>query len=132
MDNTVVVFDMDRCHMELNCPYFIQKMTLANLKKVFDLMCKQSWRNPEAIATTERYIQLCIEEARQEWHEASVKYQNEWVDVKFHYEWTQNQKQCAERENKKLINAVKSKKRAHDRLLKIQTVFSEIKNKYSV
>ena len=132
MDKTIIAFDMDRCHMELTLPHFIQKMSLDNLKKIFNIMCKQSWRNLEAIATVERYIPLCIEEASSAWREACVKYTNEWVDVKFHYEWTQKQKQLAERKNKKLISAVKKAKRAHDRLLKVQVLFDDTKTKYSI
>ena len=76
MDNTVVAFDMDRCHMELNYPYALLTLSLTKLKKVFEIMCKQGYRNTEAISTTDSYLEALIAEAKEEWHKASVEYQN--------------------------------------------------------
>ena len=132
MDSTVITFDMERCHIELNCPYFIQHMTLAKLKKVFELMCTQAWRNEQAIDTTGRYIELCITEAKSQWHEASSKYQNGYVDTKFRYGLTKPQKQSIERENKKLLDAVKRTKTAYDRMVKVKDLFNATKQKFSV
>lgn len=132
MDNTVIKFDMDCCHIELNCPYFLQHMTLAKLKKVFELMCKQSWRNEQAIDTTQQYIELCIAEAKAQWHEASSKYQNGYVDTKFRYGLTKPQKQSIEKENKRLLDTVKRTKTAYERMVKIQDLFNAVKQKFSV
>lgn len=132
MNSAVVIFNSGQLHVELNCPIFIQRMTLEKLKKVFELMCRDHWRNTEAISQTERCLQLCKEEAHSAWNKASTKYHCDYEDVSFRYDLSTAQKKCIERENKKLINTVKSEKHQYERILKIIKLFSETKHKYSV
>lgn len=131
MDNITVAFDMDRCHMELNYPYALKTMTLANLKKVFVIMCTQGYRNTEAIRITEQYIQELIPEAKAEWHKASVDYQNGYRDTKF-VALSKWEKESIEKQNKKLLRVVASKKKAYERCLKMLDYFTNTKVKYGI
>ena len=131
MDNTVVAFDMDRCHMELNYPYALLTLSLTKLKKVFEIMCKQGYRNTEAISTTDSYLEALIAEAKEEWHKASVEYQNGYKDTTF-YGLSATQKATYKKNNDKLLRVVVSKKKAYERMLKVSQNFADIKAKYHI
>jgi len=131
MDSTVVAFDMDRCHMELKYPQALQTMTLANLKKVFVIMCKQGYRNTEAIRVTEQHIKALIAEAKEAWHKASVEYQNGYRDASYML-LSATQKAAYEKSNNALHRAVLSKKKAYERCLKMLKYFTDTKEKYKV
>lgn len=111
MDNTVVAFDMDRCHMELNYPYALMHIPVTKLKKLFNLMCCQAWRNETAIKTTEEYISLCITETESDAKAAVKRYADGYVDTKFKYHLTKAEKQRIEKENRRLYNNAVRKKR---------------------
>lgn len=132
MDNTVVAFDMDRCHIELNYPYALVHTPLNKIKKLFDLMCRQHWRNTEAIKKTDEHIKLCIEQAEADTKVAVKSYTDGYKDTKFAYTLTAREKQRIERENKRLYNNAVSKKKAIDRMKKVQATFYEIKDKYEI
>ena len=131
MNNAVVAFDMDRCHMELKYPQALQNMTLANLKKVFVIMCTQGYRNTEAIRVTEQYINALIVEAKDAWHKASVEYQNGYKDTKY-ASLSIAQKEAYEKSNKALLRAVSKKKQAYERCLKMLKYFTDTKVKYKI
>lgn len=132
MDNITVAFDMDHCHMELNYPYALTHIPPNKLKKLFKLMCCQAWRNIEAIKKTDQYIRLCIEQAETDTKVAVKSYTDGYKDTKFAYTLTAREKQCIERENKRLYNNVVRKKKAIDRMKKVQATFNEIKEKYEI
>lgn len=111
MNNIVVAFDMDNCHIELNYPYALVHLPLNKLKKLFNLMCRQHWRNQKAIIKTDEYIRLCIEQAETDAKVAVKSYTDGYKDTKFAYTLTAREKQRIERENKRLYNnAVRKKK----------------------
>lgn len=132
MDNTVVAFDMDCCHIELNYPYALVHTPLNRIKKLLDIMCRQYWRNTEAIKKTEEYIRLCIEQAEADTKFAVKSYTDGYKTTKFAYTLTAREKQHIERENKRLYNNAVSKKKAIDRMKKVQAAFNEIKDKYEI
>ena len=132
MNNTVVVFDMDRCHMELNYPYALENMTLAKLKKVFAIMCTEGYRNTEAIRTTEKYIAGLIAEASDEWRKASDVYRDGYKDTQFDLTLSATQRQRYERHNAALLRTVSNKKKAYERCLKMLNYFADTKAKYNV
>ena len=130
MDEITIAFDMDKCHMELHYPYVLKTMTLANLKKVFDIMCKQGWRNPEAISITDQYIRMFVAEANEDWHKASIKCQDEYICADF--EPDPRKKHAIESQNRKLLRVVANKKRSYERCLKILNYFTDAKVKYRI
>lgn len=132
MNNTVVAFDMDRCHIELNYPYALMHTPLNKLKKLFKLMCCQAWRNMDAIKKTDEYIRLCIEQAETDTKVAVKSYTDGYKDVKYNYSLTDKEKKCIERENKRLYNNALRKKKAIDRMKEVQATFCGIKEKYEI
>ena len=101
---------MDRCHIELNYPQAFS-MTVKNLKKLFDLMCRQHWRNTEAIAKTAECLDIHVKEAQAEAVRAEIDYRDGYVSTKFKFDLTEADKKRIERENKRLYNNMLSKKR---------------------
>lgn len=132
MDSTTVVFDMDRCHIELNYPYALMHLPVTKLKKLFNLMCCQAWKNEDAIRTTDRYVSLCITETESNAKAAVKSYADGYVDTKFKYHLTKAEKQRIENENKRLYNNAVRKKKDIDRIKKVQITFNEIKEKYRI
>lgn len=132
MDNITVSFDMDNCHMELNYPYALLHTTIGKLKKLFKLMCCQHWRNMEAIRLTEESIKLCIEDVETEAKIAVKSFADGYRDTKCNYSLTTDEKRKIERENKRLYNNAVRKKKAIDRIKKVQVAFYEIKDKYEI
>lgn len=125
----VVSFDNNKCHIELNYPKALTDISLANLKKLFALMFGEHWRNAEAIEQTELAIKACIDNAKAEWHESSKSYTDGYKTTD---DWfmPDKEKRLIERNNKKLLNAVKKSKKAYERFLKVQKTFEEVKYKY--
>lgn len=119
MDSTVVAFDVERCHMELKYPQALQTMTLANLRKVFVIMCTQGYRNTEAVRTTEKYIVELIAEALEAWHKASDDFRNGYKDTTMGVlSMSATQREAYEKNNKALLRVVASKKRPMSVVLK--------------
>jgi hypothetical protein len=92
-------------------------------------MLGESWRNIEAIKQTELAIQTCTDNAKSEWHEASKSYTDGYKTTD---DWfmPDKEKRLIERNNKKLLNAVKKSKRAYERFIKVQKTFEEVKSKH--
>ena len=122
---------MDRCHIELNYPQSFS-MTVRNLKKLFDLMCRQHWRNTEAITKTAECLDVHVKEAQAEAVRAEIDYRDGYVSTKFKFDLTEADKKRIERENKRLYNNMLSKKKALDRAVKLHNSFIEIKGKYEI
>lgn len=133
MDSTIVAFDMDRCHMELKYPQALQTMTLANLRKVFVIMCTQGYRNTEAIRTTENYLVELIGDALEDWHKACKEFRDGYKDTtQFVLTLSATQRKAYEKNNKALLRVVSSKKKAYERCLKMFKYFTDAKAKYNV
>lgn len=133
MDNTTVYFKYDTAKFSLHYPKALTDMTQASLKKLFKYMV--SWydreANAEAIRKTTASLQDLVVETKELWHTRSVEYQNGYVDTKFNAT-TATAKKRLEANNKKLLTAVKSAKAKHERAVKLQTYFNEIKVQYEI
>lgn len=133
MDNTTVYFKYDTAKFSLHYPKALTDMTQASLKKLFKYMV--SWydreANAEAIRKTTASLQDLVVETKELWHKRSVEYQNGYVDTKFNAT-TAMAKKRLEANNKKLLTAVKSAKAKHERAVKLQTYFNEIKVQYEI
>lgn len=133
MDNTTVYFKYDTAKFSLHYPKALTDMTQASLKKLFKYMV--SWydreANAEAIRKTTASLQDLVVETKELWHTRSVEYQNGYVDTKFNAT-TATAKKRLEANNKKLLTAVKSAKAKHERAVKLQTYFNEIKDQYEI
>lgn len=130
MNEAVVHVVYDRCHIDLNMPVALQKMSLSNLAKVWTVQCKQPWNNAESITEMERWIHTVIETAKADWNARSHDYQNLYKSTQCDYLSTKEQKRKIENNNKKLLQAVKSAKSRYERSEKLLTKFTEIKQKY--
>ncbi len=132
LNTTVTFYCAEKCTFNLNYPVAFN-MSFTGLKKLFTLMFSAEHReqNIPAIQGTESALQTALAEYKALWGEASQKFANEYVDVKFHYEYTAQQKKKANAANKKLLSAVKTAKAKYDRLIKVQVCYTEIKEKFT-
>lgn len=81
---------------------------------------------------TEESLELCIEDAETEAKVALKSYTDGYRATEFRYDLTVREKQRIERENKRLYDNAVRKKKAVDRMKKVQLAFYEIKDKYEI
>lgn len=105
---------------------------LGKIKKLFELMCCQYWRNTESIKKTDEYISLCVEQAETDVKSSVKSFSDGYKTTKFDCFLSVHEKKSIERENKRLYNNAVSKKKAADRMKKVQSAFNEIKDKYKI
>lgn len=79
-------------------------LPINNIRKLFRIIFKAAWENPQSILSISDWIKNAIPEAESEWRAESVKLQNTYY-------------------------ATKAKVR-YERLMKIQSIFNEAKEKY--
>lgn len=128
---TVTFYCAEKCCYQLNLPALFVS-PLKRLEKLFTYMFSLQHRteNEKAIADTEKCLQDAIEQQKESWKNASKDFTDKYIAVNFHYEYTAQQRNRAEYENKKLNDRVKSEKAKYDRLLKVQAIFNKIKEKH--
>lgn len=110
--------------VELN---MLPTLPIKNLRKLFKLMWSRSYENTEAIQKTEDYLSEAVADAKTEWQKTSADYQNKWIFIDCHGYTIPKAKQ--QKINRPLIMAVKHAKANYNRLVKIQFIFQETKNK---
>ena len=110
--------------MHLIYPYALVKCTQTTLRKFFELMCLNVYRdeaNQQAIAKTYKELQTQKAVMREAWGKASIEYQNGWK---------LGEARGVKANNKKLGNALKAAKRADQRINKVEAAFLEICNQH--
>ena len=130
MDKVTVSFRYYTAHFTLNYPKALEDLPQANLKKLFKYMVSD-WHtdaNADAIRITHEALKDHVSETKQKWADASVDFQNGFVDTKYH--GCRNKKEAAAN-NKRLLAAVKSSKTAHERAKNLLTFFEDLKAKYN-
>ena len=128
MGNSLTVL-VERCVMQINPDPFFDKSTLVNIRKLFRYVFQEPWRNTETIAALGEYLPAKVAETKEAWGKASVAYTNGFVDTSFRWGLRTREKQAIERENKRLLAAVKRAKTKHEKYQKILTAFEAVKNK---
>lgn len=98
---------------------FLCRHRLLNKKKLLWYVFQEPWRNEETISTLGTYLPQKQAEAKEMWHKASVAYQDGY-------------RLDNERNNKKLLSAVKQTKTKYERWGKIITHFETLKTKNRV
>ena len=85
--------------------------------------------NEEAIQTAELYIQNAVEDSLQAWKEKSQEYAHGWRNLKdpFASRLTREERLKVIRENNRLTAAVKEAKQTHEKWVKINSVFHELR-----
>jgi predicted transcriptional regulator len=120
---------VDRCTMQIILEPFFANCTLAKAKKLFGYIFQEPWRNEETINTLLEFLPEKENEANRRWGQASADYQNGYKETKFIYGLTPEEKRKIERQNKLLLNAVKTCKAEYERRKKIHSLFATIKSK---
>ena len=131
MDNGTIQFRYETARFQLNCPTALRNLPMANLKKLFKMMFLHWDReeNAEAICVTHTALNDYFSATKASWSEASVAYQNGYVDTKCSY--CRNKRKAAA-DNAKLLSAVRSAKAAHERAKKLLASFQELQSKYEI
>lgn len=132
MNKTIIAFDVDYCRFELNCSHLLTRIPINKAKKLFNLMCCQHWRNIEAIKKTDEVLANHIKDARTKLSDAVKSYTDGYKDTKYDCSLTEIEIKRIECENKRLFNDLSRKKKALERIKKVQAIFSEVKTKYKI
>lgn len=110
--------------MQIKLDAFFTQMPLTKIKKLFGYVFREPWRNEETISTLGTYLPQKQAQAKEEWHKASVAYQDGYKLPQNHPEQSAA---GIERNNKKLLSAVKQSKTKYERWGKIITHFETLK-----
>lgn len=123
MDNTQLTVLVERCVMQINLDPFFDNSTLANIRKLFRYVFQEPDRNTETITALGRYLSAKVAETKAAWGDASVSYTNGFVDTTYRWGLKCREKQAIERDNKRLLSAVKRAKNKHEKYVKILAAF---------
>ena len=122
-DITVLV---ERCTMHIHLDAFFTQMPLVKIKKLLGYVFQEPWRNEETIRILGTYLPQKQAEAKEVWHKASIEYQDGY---RLPQNYLGEHLVFIERNNKKLLTAVKQSKTKYERWGKIITHFETLKSK---
>ena len=122
-DITVLV---ERCTMQIHLDAFFTQMPLVKIKKLLGYVFQEPWRNEETIRILGTYLPQKQAEAKEAWHKASIEY---WDGYRLPQNYLGEHLVFIERNNKKLLTAVKQSKSKHERWGKIIAHFEMLKTK---
>ena len=122
-DITVLV---ERCTMQIHLDAFFTQMPLVKIKKLLGYVFQEPWRNEETICILGTYLPQKQAEAKEAWHKASVQYQDGY---RLPQNYLGEHLVFIERNNKKLLTAVKQSKSKYERWGKIIAHFEMLKSK---
>lgn len=96
----------------------------SNFRKLLRLMRGAPWENQEALDTLGAYLKEQVNATKAGWTKASLEYSNGWKLVK---NKRSRKKEVMDtlRENRRLKNALKRAKGAHDTAIALQTIFDK-------
>lgn len=143
MDKITICFRYDTAVFHLHYPTALYEHEQSKLRRLFKLMLTDCFsRNDEAIRVTSEYLAALVIESKEAWAKASADFQNEWVDVDYFARSLpaapKGKKQerksriaKVKQKNAALLSAVKRTKAEHQRMVKLNAAFVEMKEKYS-
>lgn len=135
MKDTIIYFRNQSAEFSVLLNH-LPRLPMANIRKLFKLMLACPTQNDEAIQTTAAWFPEAIEAAKLDWGAATTSFSNGWRDLKCFVQelprmLTPDERRKAVSKQRKLnqvlYSALKSAKADYERLLKIQTIFNEIK-----
>lgn len=101
-----------------------------SIRKLFRLMFRFGFENREAIDTLDTWLPDAVREAKFQWQVAQGTAHDNWQTVK---KGSRKKEDVVKREkNRFLAEAVKTAKADYDAVIKIRSIFNEIKEKYYV
>lgn len=124
---TTVVIRADSYHAVIFLDALPQ-LPINNIRKLFRIMFQAAWENPQSIWTTADWIKNVIREAESEWRATSAEFQNKYrtTDDRGYF----IPEAMREKINRPLFPPIKKAKARYERLMKIQSIFNETKEKY--
>lgn len=134
---TAVVIRADSYRAKVALDLF-PELPLSNIRKLFRIMFRAAWENESSIQTINDWLSKAILSAKADWGTATLEYGNRWKDLKtfssglWNLQPQQRRRKIAEqrRLNRELTATLKAAKTAYDRLVKIQSEFLKLKEKY--
>ena len=133
MREQVIMIKWPSGHYHLYLPNALDNISITDLKKrVFAWLFKNLWVSPENERTVEAldaYIPEWIQGHKDEWKDASSKFQREYRDPKRGA--TKEEQAAIKRENDALFSKVKKLKKSYERSEKVLTAWTETKSRYN-
>ena len=117
---------VERCTMCIHLDAFFMQMPLAEIKKLLGYVFQEPWRNEETIRILNTYLPQQQAEAKETWHKTSVEYQDGY---RLPQNYPEQNPVFIERNNKKLLTAVKQSKSKYERWGEIIAHFEMLKDK---
>lgn len=112
--------------MQIHLDAFFTQTPLIKQKQLLGYVFREPWRNEETIRTLSTYLSQKQSEAKEAWHKASIKYQDGY---RLPQNYPEQNPVFIERNNKKLLIAVKQSKSKYERWGKIIVHFEMLKTK---
>lgn len=117
---------VEHCTMRIHLDAFFMQMPLVKIKKLLGCVFREPWRNEETIRILDTYLPQKQAEAKEAWHKASIDYQDGY---RLPWNYLGEHLVFIERNNKKLLSAVKQRKTKYERWYKIIVHFEMLKTK---
>lgn len=124
MDNSVTV-RVEQCVLQINLRAFFDAYLTkkpAAIKQLFRYVFQEPDRNEASIQAISEYLTAAVSESKADWHDAGVRYQNE-------YRLPDGQRNGIKTKNKELLDEVKRRKARHERLIKLSELFHTYQSK---
>ena len=127
-----VSFRQGTCRITLYLPR-LPDLPIKNIHKLFSMMLSEPWDNGQAIADAEAYFSAAVNDSKEALAKASKEYQNGWqpVEKPLRRRTRKEIKAAAaiRANNEALARALKQSKARHERWVKIQTLWIDMKHK---
>lgn len=133
MANDIVVYiRADRFSMQLNLPTALEELPQGKLVKIFNLLFTHAYEeecNRDTIRRLNDYLPGLVTAKKTAWHDASVRYSNEYRGVS-RYTKTIIAKGIRAN-NKRLLEEVAKTKHAYEKALRTHERYKEVRKKYT-
>ena len=131
-----VSFSQDSFHATIYLPSLLD-LPVKNVRKIFSIMLWDDQESGQAIQDTGLFLENIVPDSKQVWHEASVRYQQEWRLIEKRATVRRTRKDI-ERDaairahNNELTRTVKKAKSQYERWVKIQALWNDTKHKMNI
>lgn len=123
---TTIEICADTFHAKVSLD-MLPTLPVRNIRKLLQLIYSHSYENPESIWTLTDWLPSAVTDAKHTWGYAIVLYKDGYRAVKKGSRKKADVEQRAK--NHVLADSVKDAKIAYEQLIKLQSIFNEIKEK---
>lgn len=115
----IITIRVENCVFEISLEHFFDIATFTKQKQLLRYVLQEPWRNEATIARIDAFLPQMRNKAKSDWHDASVKFQNEY-------------RLNNPRNNNTLLNTVKRTKTKFDRCDKLIKFYDGLKAKNGI